>query len=259
MPLDARERRKLTLGAAGLTLCAAAFSALRGRTARAHHLALASTAALLAPTLIRNCGWFGEVKKTFPTNERLVWLTIDDGPDPENTPAILDVLGRHGAKASFFVIGRRVLRHPELARQITAAGHQLQNHTWSHPERTFWAAGPQRAAQEIRKCSEIIFETTGTNPSLFRAPAGLANPFVHAAAENAGLRMLGWSACGFDGIPHCPDAALRRILGQLHPGAIILLHERQLPSMKKGTRARTLDRLLHQLHERGYRTVIPAL
>ncbi len=259
MPLDVRERRKLTLRVAGLALGAAAVSALRGRTARAHQLALASTATLLVPTLIRNCGWFGEVRKTFPTNERLVWLTIDDGPDPENTPAILDVLGRHGAKASFFVIGKHVFRHPELARQIAAAGHQLQNHTWSHPERTFWAAGPQGAAKEIRRCSEIIFEITGANPALFRAPAGLANPFVHVAVENAGLRMLGWSACGFDGISHCPDVALHRILGRLHPGAIILLHERQLSSMKKGTRARTLDRLLHQLRERDYRTVIPAL
>lgn len=259
MPLNARKRRKLTLGAAGFAAVAAAVSARRGRMARAHHLAFASTAALLAPTLIRNCGWFGEVKKNFPTNERLIWLTIDDGPDPENTPAILDVLEHHDAKASFFVIGRRVLQHPELTRQISAAGHQLQNHTWSHPGRTFWAAGPRRAVQEIRSCSRIIFETTGVKPSLFRAPAGLANPFVHAAAEHAGLRMLGWSACGFDGIPHCPDAVLRRILGRIQPGAVVLLHEHQIPSLEQGARARTLDRLLHRLRERGYGTIIPDL
>lgn len=257
MPCTARQRRKLTLGAAGI-LAADAVAALRsGRWMRAHHLAFGSSALLLAPTLVRNCGWFGPVINGFATDRREIWLTIDDGPDPGNTPGILDVLGQHGARAVFFAIGERVRRWPELARRIVAEGHQMQNHTQSHPARTFWAAGPWRVAREIRMGSEAIFQATGMQPAFFRAPAGLANPFVHAAVEKDGLRMMGWSATGFDGVAHCPDRVLRKILARVRPGAIVLLHENQLPCMKADARARTLDRLLRELRHRGFRTALP--
>ena len=212
---------------------------------------------LLAPTLTRNCGWYGPVTNSFATSKREIWLTIDDGPDPDNTPDVLDVLEQNGAKATFFVIGQRVRQWPELARQITAHGHQMQNHTYTHPALTFWATGPQRAAREIRRGSAAIFEEAGINPRFFRAPVGLANPFVHAAAERAGLNVLGWSASGLDGVHHCPKKVIHRILGQIHPGAIILLHENQLPAMKKGVRAQTLDCLLREVYALGYRVVIP--
>jgi peptidoglycan/xylan/chitin deacetylase (PgdA/CDA1 family) len=195
------------------------------------------------------------VIRRLPGTGRQVWLTIDDGPDPCDTPEILEVLDRHKAKAGFFVIGRKVRKYPEAARAIAAAGHRLENHTWSHHAGRFWAATPGAARREIEEASEAIREISGQVPRFFRAPAGLANPFVHAATERSGLRLAGWSACGYDGVRHDPDRAINRILAMLRPGAIILLHEGPLPGQSAGTRARTLDRLLHELGKRGYATV----
>ncbi len=252
-------RRSLTLAAAGALAAGAAVAAARGRYVRAHHLTLASATILLVPTLSRNSGWFGPVIYDFATEKREIWLTIDDGPDPDNTPGILDVLARYEARAAFFVIGQRVRRHPDLARRIVAEGHQIHNHTDSHPARTFWAACPQRVAREIHGGSEAVLQAVGVRPSFFRAPAGLANPFVHAAVEKAGLRMMGWSASGFDGVVHRPENALRRILSQIRPGAIVMIHENQLPGMPLGSRVGMLERLLQELRDRGFETSLPVV
>jgi peptidoglycan/xylan/chitin deacetylase (PgdA/CDA1 family) len=250
-------RRQVTCAAAGCLAGVAAGKILRGDYGRAHDFALALSTLLLAPALIRNCAWYGDVITRFRTAQNEVWLTIDDGPDPRDTPEILDVLQRHGARATFFVIGRKVMKYPALARAMVEAGHDLQNHTYSHSAGSFWAASPQIAAREIALGSAAIHTVTRTQPTLFRAPAGLANPFVHAAAEKAGLTVTGWSADGRDGIPHDPDRVLSGILHRLRPGCIVLLHEGPVAGMPPGTRAHTLDRLLQNLHSRNYRTVRP--
>lgn len=211
------------------------------------------------PTLVRNAGWFGPVVTRFPTLRREVWLTIDDGPDPVETPAILDVLARHGAQATFFTIGEKVDRWPDLARAVVAAGHRVENHTFRHRAASYWAALPPHAGREIERGSAAIARAVGTAPTSFRAPAGLANPFVHAACERAGLRMIGWSASGNDGIAHDPERVVAKILRAVRPGAIILLHEGPLKGLAPGTRARTLEAVLLGLAAQGYRTVIPTL
>lgn len=251
-------RRTLTCSLSWALALSAAAEALAGRFRLAHGLAAAGAAAFLIPTLIRNCRWNGPIITSFAATGRDVWLTIDDGPDPDETPAILETLSRHDAKALFFHIGKRVLERPDLAAAVMNAGHLIGNHTQTHPATSFWAASPRRAASEIFLCNDTLLEVTGTCPRFFRAPVGLANPFVHAAAEKAGLRMIGWSANGFDGIPHDPERVVTRILKGLRPGNVILIHENRLPGMRPGTRARTLDRLLRRLHEEGFRTVLPA-
>ena len=254
-----QERRILTYAAAGALGSLALGVAAKGSFQKAHLLAMAGTATLLVPTLLRNSGWFGSVITSFPTSEPEVWLTIDDGPHPENTPEMLDVLGSHQAKATFFGIGERILKWPHLARAITEAGHHLQNHTFSHPAASFWAALPARAREEISLCSDAILETTGISSLQFRAPAGIANPFVHASMESAGLRMIGWSASGLDGIPHRPERVVQKILRDVRPGAIILLHEGTLAGLSPGTRARTLEAVLRGLKTQGYRAILPFL
>lgn len=251
-------RRTLTCSVSGALAFSAAAEALAGGFRQAHGLAAASAAAFLIPTLIRNCRWHGPIVTSFAPTGRDIWLTIDDGPDPGETPAILETLSRHNAKALFFHIGKRVLDRPDLAAAVIDAGHLIGNHTQTHPVATFWAASPRRAASEISRCSDTLLEATGIPSRFFRAPVGLANPFVHAAAEKAGLRMVGWSANGFDGIPHDPERVVRRIMKGLRPGSVILIHENRLPGMRPGTRARTLDMLLRRLDEEGYRTVLPA-
>ena len=250
-------RRSLSYLSAGVLGCAAIRELIHGSLSRAHILAFAATGSILIPTLKRNSQWFGPVETRFVSPERKVWLTIDDGPDPYETPGILEVLEKHGVKATFFVIGTRVKRWPDLAREIVKLGHSLQNHTYHHSAGSFWCASPEIAEREIRMCDEIIFETTGIRPNLFRAPVGLANPFVHAAAQRAGLKMLGWSANGWDGITHHPEKVVSRILASLSPGAIILFHDGSLKGLAPGTRARTLEDLLIRLKAKGYETILP--
>jgi len=191
----------------------------------------------------------------FKTKERLVWLTIDDGPDPLDTPEILDVLARYDASATFFAVGRKVDRFPDLARLVVTAGHEMANHTWSHRAFSFWAATPHYARREITRCSESIRAAAGKVPTLFRAPAGLANPCVHGAAMRAELRMLGWSAAGQDGIRHDPQKVIDRISRNLCPGSIILLHEGPVPGIRPGSRAKTLEKLLKELRNQDLKTL----
>lgn len=253
--MNAAHRRLVCLSFGAACTLLAASRAVRGDLRGANRAVVAAWAGLLMPTLLPGCTWFGPVLRHLPWSGRQVWLTIDDGPDPRDTPEMLEVLDRHQARASFFVIGRKLRDHPEAARAAVAAGHRLENHTWSHPAGSFWAATPGQARREIDRTTAAIRELGAPSPRFFRAPAGLANPFVHAAAAAAGLRMAGWSAAGYDGIRHDPERAIARILAVLRPGAVILLHEGPLPGQAPGTRARTLDRLLRELGRRGYATV----
>lgn len=207
---------------------------------------------LVVPSVWRNCRWFGPVQKTFPTPANSLWLTFDDGPEPRQTPAILDTLQACGVHATFFVIGRNARAHPHLCRRMLEEGHSIQNHTESHPSGSFWSALPGRARREIQACSKSILETTGRRPHQFRAPVGMANPFVHLAAAEAGLKLIGWSASGYDGVAHDPGRVVEKIRRAARPGGIILVHESHLPGMRGGERACTLLKLLNTLGADGY-------
>ncbi|MFZ4774072.1 MAG: polysaccharide deacetylase family protein [Terrimicrobiaceae bacterium] len=207
----------------------------------------------LGPTLLRNSDLNGPVAHRFRTEKNEVWLTIDDGPDPEQTPQILDLLAAAGARASFFVIGKKADWNRPLCRRIVAEGHTLENHTYSHPSGLFWAMPCCAIRAEIQRCSHAIRVAAGVDPSWFRSPAGLTNSCVHPAAARAWLRVAGWSADGLDGLPgRDPRDAVARILKGLRPGAILLLHEGE------GRRSvETLKLLLDELAARGFRCVIP--
>jgi peptidoglycan/xylan/chitin deacetylase (PgdA/CDA1 family) len=207
---------------------------------------------LVLPGVIRNCGWFGRVEKSFLTQKRELLLTIDDGPDPRQTPQILDALAQAKVRAVFFVIGKNVKAYPALCRRMTEEGHSVQNHTFSHNSATFWSVGPRRAKEEIERCSLAIQNATGRLPLQFRPPVGMANPFVHLVAESCGLKMMGWSATGHDGIAHNPSRVVQRIRRSATPGGIVLLHDSHLRGMRPGERACTLSALLNTLKGDGY-------
>lgn len=250
-------RRRLTWAAAGLLAGLGLGEFLRGRRARAHLPLALAHACVLVPTLWRNCGWFGPVVTQFATTEREVWLTIDDGPDPYDTPRTLDVLEEFQCRATFGVIGRKALAFPGLCRDIVAAGHTLANHTQTHPAATFWACGPRRVFREIAACSETLEDVTGTRPSLFRAPVGHANPFVHETVEALGMTLLGWTLPGLDAGRYDRREVCRRLVGGVFPGAILVLHEGGRGGRRTDERARLLRRLLFELSQRGYRCVLP--
>jgi peptidoglycan/xylan/chitin deacetylase (PgdA/CDA1 family) len=170
-----------------------------------------------------SCQWLGPVRCT--TGDQSVLITIDDGPDPNDTPRLLDLLDEHQVRAVFFMIGEKVRRHPELAREVLRRGHQIGNHTMTHPQSSFWCAGPSRTRREIIDCQRVIEESTGCRPRFFRAPCGHRNLFTHPVAREAGLEVMAWTRRGFDAVEKDAGKALARILTKLAPGDIVLVHE----------------------------------
>jgi len=212
---------------------------------------------LLYPTLVANSQWFGPVMRSFETTEPEVWLTIDDGPSPAHTTAMLDLLDRFQARATFFVIGHRAEKYPHLVTEILTRGHEIANHTYSHPSATFWAAGPGRVAAEIDLCAEQLRAGQDRPARYFRAPAGLKNIFVHPELDRRRLLLIGWTVRGLDTVRRDPAQVARRIVREARPGAIVVLHEGQRVAKDPAFNPRCLELTLGGLAENGYRCVIP--
>jgi peptidoglycan/xylan/chitin deacetylase (PgdA/CDA1 family) len=189
------------------------------------------------------------VRTHFETPRSEVWLTIDDGPDPIHTPRMLELLQRFEAKATFFVIGERVARFPAELEAIRAAGHEVANHTASHPSGTFWCMPPGCIAREIDQC--------GISTCYFRAPVGLKNFFVHAALERRKLELIGWTVRGLDTVSKDADAVAARILREVKPGAIVVLHEGRRTTSDPDFHPRCLEQTLAALKKANYRCVLP--
>lgn len=152
-------------------------------------------------------------------------LTIDDGPDPANTPAILDLLDAHGRKAVFFVIGDKVRRFPELAREIVRRGHELGNHTMTHPQSSMWRLGPARTRREIEDCNRTIAEVAGVTPRWFRAPVGHRNFFTHPVTSELGLEVVAWNRRAYDTRDDNVSRIVRRLTDGVESGDILLMHD----------------------------------
>ena len=176
------------------------------------YLTLSPTTRLLGPVTTH---WQGDA----------LLLTLDDGPHPDSTPALLDLLDRHGVKAVFFVIGDRVNQWPDLAREIVRRGHTIGNHSQAHPSGRFWILGPRGTWREVAGCQQTLREITGEEPQWFRAPVGHYGAFTHPALDELGLRLMSWSCRGFDTVDPDVPRVLRRMASNVKPGAIVLLHE----------------------------------
>lgn len=180
---------------------------------------------ILYPTLFPHSQWWGPVMRSFETSDKEVWITIDDGPTVEHTEKILNLLDRYQARATFFVIGTRAKKHPHLMAKILERGHQISNHTLTHPSGSFWCALQPRIFAEIDGCNEIIGRKQVTSRAYFRAPAGLKNFFLHHVLQRRNMHLIGWTARGFDTRKRSPYEVAARIIKRTGPGAIVLLHE----------------------------------
>jgi peptidoglycan/xylan/chitin deacetylase (PgdA/CDA1 family) len=186
-----------------------------------------------------------------PPGQKTIALTFDDGPDPTSTPKILDALDTAGAKATFFVIGRKVKNHPELAKSILERGHAIGLHSYSHDRMmSFWLASAWRS--DLSRGIRAIKKATGVEPKLFRPPIGHTNPQAARVIRELGLRTIGWSVSGHDGVRADPDDVVSRIEAALHDGAIVLLHDAAELGDHAPASVLALPRVLELVRARGF-------
>jgi peptidoglycan/xylan/chitin deacetylase (PgdA/CDA1 family) len=154
---------------------------------------------------------------------RTIALTFDDGPNPEVTPQVLDLLEQYDARGTFFLIGRHVRACPALTAEIVARGHEIGNHTDTHPN-LLWQSR-RRILDELERCSASIADATGRRPRIMRPPWGYRPPQVYAAASDAGFgRLVLWSRSARDWTPQQPVQVIRRLRG-IRGRDIVLLHD----------------------------------
>lgn len=202
---------------------------------------------LLDPAVNSRSSRYGVVLWRLPTDKKLVSLTFDDGPSPLVTDRILDVLREGGAPATFFLIGRQVRAHPDLARRIRDEGHLVGNHTASHAN-LLWAS-PETARREIEEGAQAIQEVLGTSVKWFRPPFGLRAPWVVAQARAQGQATVLWTTCPCDWERPGSAEIVKRALEGIQPGTIILLHD------GGGDREQTLGALpllIQALRDQGF-------
>ncbi|MET0548804.1 MAG: polysaccharide deacetylase family protein [Xanthomonas sp.] len=214
---------------------------------------LLSHAALVLPVFLPRARLYAPVLDRLPGTAPRVWLTIDDGPS-DDTAAILDLLDRHQAKATFFLVGARAAARPQLVHEILHRGHGIGNHSQHHPQAWFWALGPRRMAQEIGEAQQTLAAIAGIAPRWYRSVVGMTNPFVAAPLRRHGLTRVAWSARGFDGVRCDPAVTVARIARDLRPGAIVLLHE----GAAHGHNPAIVEGVLQAVRARGLETVCPS-
>ena len=151
-------------------------------------------------------------------------LTFDDGPDPEVTPRVLDLLDARGARGTFFCIANQARRHPELCREIARRGHAVENHSCSHlPTFAFLGLGGIR--RELADAQATLTELSGMAPRFFRPPAGIRNPMLDPVLHQAGLTLVSWTRRGFDTQRSDAAGVTSRLSRDFAAGDILLLHD----------------------------------
>ncbi|MBY0357804.1 MAG: polysaccharide deacetylase family protein [Candidatus Obscuribacterales bacterium] len=167
--------------------------------------------------------WEASLNKQFGTQTKPVHLTFDDGPHPETTPYLLELLEKENIKATFFLIGKQAEKHPELVSQIDKAGHKLGNHSYSHKFLPYLSN--KKIEQEIDQASHCILEATGSAPLLFRPPYGLMDKRTAARLAERNLQPIYWSSAPEDWSLPGAERVIRRVCLDLRPGSLIVLHE----------------------------------
>ena len=185
-----------------------------------------------------------------------VAITIDDGPDPQVTPAVLGVLAAHKVQATFFCIAERAREHAALTRRIVAAGHSVQNHSYQH-HHNFSLLGPRALAREIGDAQALLADITGIAPHCFRAPAGLRNPMLDPVLQRLNLHLVSWTRRGFDTRERDPARVLSRLTRGLGAGDILLLHDghAQRDADRKPVVLQVLPALLEAFAQQRLKTV----
>lgn len=156
--------------------------------------------------------------------EPKIAITFDDGPHPEYTSLVLELLKKYNAKATFFCIGEQIKAHPDIFNQILKEGHTVGNHTYSHSN-NFGFFKTERIIEELAKTNEIAKDTSGKLMQLYRPAFGVTNPRIKKALGVLKLQSIGWNVRSLDTTSRSPEAVLNRITKDLSKGDIVLLHD----------------------------------
>jgi peptidoglycan/xylan/chitin deacetylase (PgdA/CDA1 family) len=190
-----------------------------------------------------------------PRDRAEVALTFDDGPQPEHTRRILGMLERAGVKATFFVIGEKVDRYPEVAAEIVRQGHGIALHGHTH-DRFLALRATASIIEELQQAQQAIARATGEVPMLFRPPVGITSPRIDEAARKLGLTVVAWSVKGMDGVRSArPDRVAARIASKVRPGSIVLMHDALERHEAEPASVAALPRVLDAIKEKGLRVV----
>lgn len=209
----------------------------------------------LAPIMPSVCRALG-VRRRLTESGSAVAITFDDGPHPEGTPAVLEALDRAGARATFFLVGEQVERHPVLAAELAAAGHGIAVHGYRH--RNQLRLTPGMVAADVERGRQAIATATGATPALYRPAYGIFSAGGLRAVRRLGLEPLLWSRWGRDWAGAATAESIAAgVTGQVEPGDVLLLHDADHYSVPGSWRrtAAALPRVLDELARRGLHTV----
>jgi peptidoglycan/xylan/chitin deacetylase (PgdA/CDA1 family) len=216
---------------------------------------LAYLAIVVTGVVVPQLGMFADVLCRGPSGVAEIALTFDDGPHPEHTRKVLELLDAADVRATFFLLGSKVEACPSVARAIAERGHEIGVHGHEH-DRWLSLRSPGRITKDLEKALTVIESVTGVRPSLFRPPVGHVSPRTETAASKLGLTLVGWSARGFDGLAgadaHQVAARIRR---HLKPGAIVMLHDAAERGDREPAGVGALPAVLDAIHAQGLRVV----
>jgi len=199
--------------------------------------------------------WYGRTFAGGMRGSKQIALTYDDGPNDPHTLKLLDVLAKHNARATFFMIGRYVQQRPYIARAVAQAGHVIGNHTLTHPLLTFKSTAQTRT--QLLQCRSALHDAVGDHSNLFRPPFGGRRPATLRIARELGLQTVMWNVTGYDW--NAPPAAVieKRVVRQMRGGDVILLHDGGHRAMG-ADRAQTIvatENLIRRYRDQGYEFV----
>ena len=180
---------------------------------------------------------------------RSIYLTFDDGPDPDFTPRVLDVLAQAGVRATFFAIGVQARRAPDLLRRAVSEGHEIGNHTLSH--RHPWWMSERSARAQVRDGAAVLSDITGRAPRLYRPPHGRARACMVDEAAQLGERTMRWTLSAIDWGPMGRAARIQRRLERVQAGDVVLLHDGRNQHNHPDETLRVLPLMLARWRERG--------
>src|SRR5262249_15872357 len=199
--------------------------------------------------------WYGRTFTGLPSGSKQVALTYDDGPNDPHTMQLLDVLGRHEVRATFFMIGKFVRQKPGIARAVAQARHVIGNHTFTHPKLIFESAESTR--RELKDCTAALTDVIGEHSNLFRPPFGGRRPATLRIVRELGMTPVMWNITAYDWNAPSPEAIEQKVEQQLRGGNVILLHDGRHRAM--GTdRSRTItatDNVIRKYKDQGFQFV----